>query len=216
MKEKKMAADSYTALVAEFEKSAEATQSGDLTRVSRLALRDGAIALAALSFWAAADAWYAATGLSAAALLSVLDGIAAGAVLGLLAHEWGHFAGARWGGGIAPTTRFTQLFPIFVLDMHKSPERAFRAMSVGGNAAHWSLVVALFLWVPLDAPGRVALACGAFGFAFGASLTEVPIMRRSFAGASPVESFEGLTGAKLRRDRWIGIAAGAVLFAMIV
>ena len=128
-----MAADSYTALVKEFEKSAEATQSGDRTRVSRLALRDGAIALAALSFWAAADAWYAATGLSAAALLSVLDGIAAGAVLGVLAHEWGHFAGARWGGGIAPTTRFTQLFPIFVLDMQKSPERAFRAMSVGGQ-----------------------------------------------------------------------------------
>jgi hypothetical protein len=211
-----MAADSYTALVEAFEKSAAATQSGDATRVSRLALRDGGIALAALSLWAAADAWYAATSLSAAALLSVLDGIAAGAVLGLLAHEWGHFAGARWGGGIAPTTRVTQLFPIFILDMQKSPERAFRAMSVGGNLAHWGVVAAFLLWVPLGAPGRVALACGAFGFAFGASLTEVPIIRRSFAGASPVESFAGLTGAKLRRDRWIGIAAGAVLFGLMV
>jgi len=211
-----MAADSYTALVEEIEKESATTRSGDRTRVSRLALRDGAIALAALSLWAAADAWYAGTHLAAAALLSVLDGLAVGYGLGLVAHEWGHFAGARWGGGIAPTTKFTQLFPIFLLDMQKSPELAFRAMSVGGNVAHWSFALALFLWVPLDAPGRVALACGAFAFAFGASVTEVPIMRRSFAGASPVESFAGLTGAKLRRDRWIGIAAGAALFALIV
>jgi hypothetical protein len=204
------AADAYTALVEEVEKDA------DTTKVSWLALRDGGIVLAALSLWAAADAWYSATGLGAAALLSVLDGFAAGAVINLLAHEWGHFAGARWGGGIAPTTRFTQLFPIFVLDMQRSPVRAFQAMSVGGNVAHWSAVLLLFVWVPLDSPGRVALACSAFAFAFGASLTEFPVIRRSFAGASPVESFKGLTRAKLRRDRWIGIAAGALLFVSVV
>ena len=70
-----MAADSYTALVEEIEASrAEAKGADvDVTRVSRLALRDGAIALAALSIWAAADAWYATTGLTAAALLSALE-----------------------------------------------------------------------------------------------------------------------------------------------
>jgi hypothetical protein len=207
------AADAYAALAKEF---TEEKASVDVTPVSRLALRDGAIALAALSLWAAADAWYAATGLGAAALLAVLDGVAAGFALNLLAHEWGHFAGARWGGGIAPTTKLTQLFPIFVLDMQKSPVRAFQAMSVGGNLAHWSAVALLFVWVPLDTPGRVALACSAFAFAFGASLTEFPVIRRSFAGASPVESFKGLTRAKLRRDRWIGIAAGALLFVSVV
>jgi hypothetical protein len=211
-----MAADSYTALVKEIEAEGSDTKTADVTRVSRLALRDGAIALAALSLFAAADAWHAASGLTAAALLSVLDGLAVGYGLGLLTHEWGHFAGARWGGGIAPTTKFTQLFPIFLLDMQRSPERAFKAMSVGGNVAHWSLVALFLLWLPLDAPGRVALACGAFAFAFGASTTEFPVIRRSFAGASPVESFAGLTGAKLRRNRRIGYAAGAVLFALIV
>ena len=211
-----MAADSYTALVEEIEAERSNAKSGDKTRVSSLALRDGAIALAALSIWAAADAWYAASGLTSAALLSVLDGLAVGYALGLVAHEWGHFAGARWGGGIAPTTKFTQLFPIFLLDMQRSPDRAFKAMSVGGNVAHWSIAALFFVWVPRDAPGRVALACGAFAFAFGASFTELPVIRRSFAGASPVESFSGLTGAKLRRNRWIGIAAGAVLFAVIV
>jgi hypothetical protein len=100
--------------------------------------------------------------------------------------------------------------------MQKSPDRAFKAMSLGGNIAHWSLVALFFLWVPLDAPGRLALGCGAFAFAFGASTTEFPVIRRSFAGATPVESFSGLTGAVLRRNRWIGYAAGAVLFALIV
>jgi hypothetical protein len=211
-----MAADSYTALVEELEATGTETKSADKTRVSRLALRDGAIALAALSLWAAADAWYAASGHAAAALLSVLDGLAVGYGLCLVGHEWGHFAGARWGGGIAPTTKFTQLFPIFLLDMQRSPDVAFKAMSVGGNLAHWSVAALFFLWVPLDAPGRVALACGAFAFAFGASFTEFPVIRRSFAGASPVESFAGLTGAKLRRNRRIGYAAGALLFALLV
>src|SRR5215468_11210857 len=210
-----MAADSYTALVNDVQEQSQA-KNADVTRVSRLAMRDGAIALAALSLFAAADAWYRATGLAAAALLSVLDGIAVGYGLGLMAHEWGHFAGARWGGGIAPTTKFTQLFPIFLLDMQRSPDRAFKAMSVGGNVAHWSLVALFLLWAPLDAPGRVAIACGAFAFAFGASFTEVPVIRRSFSGASPVESFAGLTGAVLRRNRRIGYAAGAVLFALLV
>jgi hypothetical protein len=208
------ATDTYASRAGE--RAAEKATRTDATPVRRLAMRDGAIALAALSTWAAADAWYTVTGLGAAALLSVLDGFAVGYVINLLAHEWGHFAGARWSGGIAPTTKITRLFPIFVLDMQKSPVRAFQAMSVAGNVAHWSAVLLLFLWVPLDSPGRVALACSAFAFAFGASLTEFPVIRRSLAGASPVESFDGLSRAKLRRDRWIGIAAGALLFFSVV
>ena len=94
--------------------------------------------------------------------------------------------------------------------------RAFQAMSVAGNVAHRAAVLLLFTWVPLDAPGRIALACSAFAFAFGASVTEIPVIRRSLAGASPIESFKGLSRATLRRDRWIGIAAGALLFVSLV
>lgn len=188
----------------------------DRTRVSRLGLRDGAIVLAALSLWAAADAWYAATQLGFAALLGVLDGIAAGVVVALLAHEWGHFAGARWGGGIAPTTRITSFFPLFAFDMERSPARAFRAMSVAGNAAHWLVVMLLLILVPLDAPGRIALVSAAFGFAVAASTTEFPVIGRAYAGASPVESFTGLTGAKIRRNFRIGGAAGLAVFLVFL
>jgi hypothetical protein len=184
----------------------------DATPVIRLAQRDGAIALAALSLWAAADAWHAATGLGFAALLATLDGLVVGVVLGALAHEWGHFAGARWAGGIAPTRPIRSLFPIFVLDMERSDARAFRAMSVAGNVGHWLVVLLLLISLPLDTAGRCALFAGAIGFAVFASTTEFPIIRRAYTGASPAESFAGLSREKLRRNRWIGAAVGLVLF----
>jgi hypothetical protein len=187
----------------------------DTTPISRLALRDTALALAGLSLWAAADTWYAITGLALAGWVSVLDGVLVGVGLGILAHEWGHFAGARLGGGIAPTREFTSLFPIFVFDMQRSNPSAFRAMSLGGNLAHWGLVLLFVSLVPLDAPGRVALVSGAFGFAVSASTTEFPVIRRAYSGATPAESFEGLTGEKLRQHRWIGFAAGLALFAVL-
>jgi len=186
----------------------------DRAPVLALARRDGAIALGALTLFGAADAWHVATGLGLAAVLALADAVVVGIVLGALAHEWGHFAGARWAGGIAPTRDIRSLFPIFDLDLHASDPAAFRAMSVGGNLAHWSLVLTVLVFVPLDSAGRVALLASTFGFAVSASATEFPIIGRAFRGASPVESFAGLTGDKLRRDRWIGAAAGLALFVL--
>ncbi len=187
----------------------------DATPVIKLAQRDGAIVLAALSLWAAAEALHSTTGLGFSALLATLDGVVVGVVIGLMAHEWGHFAGARWGGGIAPTQSITSFFPIFALDMNRSDARAFRAMSVGGNVGHWLVVVLLAFALPLTTPGQIALLSGAFGFAISASATELPIIQRAYAGASPAASFKGVTGESLRRDRWIGAAAGVLLFVAL-
>lgn len=187
----------------------------DATPVWKLARRDGGIALAALSLFAAADAWYATTGLAFAGLLAVLDGIAVGIVLGTGAHEWGHFIGARMGGGIAPTRGARSLFPIFDFDLQHSEPSAFRAMSVGGNLGHWGLVALLALCLPLDTSGRTALLASTFGFAISASLTEFPIIQRAFSGATPTESFEGLTKEKLERHRWMGAGAGLALFLVL-
>jgi len=194
--------------------SPEAERRGDAAPVGRLARRDGGIALAALSLFAAADAWAGVSGLALAKLLAFVDGAVVGVVLGSLAHEWGHFGGARLSGGIAPTRDIRSLFPIFDLDLVRSDPRAFRAMSVGGNVAHWAVPLAVVLFVPLDTAGRAALLAGSFGFAVSASATELPIIQRAFSGASPVESFRGLSGDKIRRDRWIGAAAGLLLFVL--
>ena len=187
----------------------------DATPVSRLALRDGAVVLAALSLWAGADAWHTVTGLAFAQLLAVLDGFLAGAALVGLAHEWGHFAGARWSGGIAPTTQMASFFPLFVFDMNRSDPSAFRAMGVGGNVAHWLAVGVLAVGVPLDTPARAALVSAAFGFAVFASTTEFPVLRLAYAGASPIESFAELSGEKLRRNSWVGAGAALLLFLML-
>jgi hypothetical protein len=188
----------------------------DATPVSKLARRDGGIALAALSLYAAADAWAASTGLRLAQALTVVDGVVVGILLGTLAHEWGHFAGARGAGGIAPTRPYRSLFPIFDLDMQKSDPHAFRVMSVAGNLAHWALVGLVAALLPVDTAGRAALLAATFGFGVSASATEIPIIRRAFTGSSPVESFKGLTKETLQRDRRIGIAAGVVLFLLLV
>jgi len=193
----------------------DAARPPDATPVRKLAQRDGGIALAALSLFAAAETWAQTTGLALASALAVVDGVVVGIVLGTLAHEWGHFAGARWSGGIAPTRPFRSLFPIFALDMQRSPARAFRAMSVAGNVGHWGVVVAVLAFVPLESAGAAALLAGSFGFAVSASLTEVPIIRRAFSGASPVESFKGLSKETLTRDRRLGAAAGVVLFLLV-
>jgi hypothetical protein len=191
-------------------------RAADATPVAKLARRDGGIALAALSLYAAADAWAATTGLGFARALAVADGVVVGIILGTLAHEWGHFAGARGAGGIAPTRPYRSLFPMFDLDMQRSDPRAFRAMSVAGNAAHWALVGLIAALLPVDTAGRAALLAAAFGFAVSASTTELPIIHRAFTGSSPAESFKGLTKATLQRDRRIGTAAGVLLFLLLV
>ena len=187
----------------------------DSTPVLKLAQRDGAIVLVALSLFAAADSWHASTGLAFAAVLSVLDGVLVAVVVGTLAHEWGHFAGARLSGGIAPSRHISSFFPIFDMDLERSSDQSFRAMSVGGNVGHWLVFLALLAFLPLDTAGRIALVSGAFGVAVAASTTEIPIIRRSFAGASPVESFKGFSGELLRRNNWIGTGAGVALFLVL-
>ena len=187
----------------------------DRAPVRALARRDGAIALAGLALFGATDAWRLVTELALASLLSIAVGVAVGTALGTRAHEWGHFAGARLFGGIAPTRDMRSLFPIFDFDLQRSPERAFRAMSVGGNLGHWGFVLLLLLALPLDAAGRIALLSAAFGFAVSASATEFPIIARSWRGTPPAESFRGLTGEKLRRNQRIGLAAGVLLFLLL-
>jgi hypothetical protein len=88
-------------------------------------------------------------------------------------------------------------------------------MGIGGNLAHWSWVLLLLVGVGVDAPGRVALVAGAFGFAVSASFTEWPVIGRAYSGAAPAESFAGLSRDKLRRHNWIGFAAGLALFTLL-
>lgn len=172
------------------------------------ALRDTAIVLAALSLFAAADAWYSVSGTRFAAVLGVLDGVLVGALVTALIHEWGHYAGARYAGAIAPLGKPSSL-PLFVFDMEKNDASQFQAMSVGGNIAHWATFALLFLALPIETPGRVAIVASSFGFATFASQVEFPVIRRVANGMKPLESLARIAVPSLKASLGSKAAAGA-------
>ena len=107
-----------------------------------VALRDVAIVSGLLSLFGAAEAWAEVSGLAFASLVATIDGFLVGAPRpGRSRHEWGHFAGARLGGGHAPLKPpkglMRSFLPIFDFDYDEQPDgRAFEWMRLGGNIAH--------------------------------------------------------------------------------
>ena len=180
-----------------------------------LGARDLGIVLAALSLWAAADTWYAVTGLGLAATVSVLNGILVGAAITGLAHEWGHLAGARLSGGTAPLAPARGFLPLFNFDFAKSETSHFQAMSVGGNLPTWGVALLLAIALPLDAPGRIAIVSSAVGFSIFANVVELPVISRVAGGMAPAESLGKISPATIRSGAIAG-AVGAVLLASLL
>ena len=177
--------------------------------------RDLGIVLAALSLWAAADTWYAVTGLGIAAAVSVLNGIFVGAAITGLVHEWGHFAGARLSGGTAPLAPARGFLPLFNFDFARSEPSHFQAMSVGGNVPTWGVALLLAIALPLDAPGRIALVSSAVAFSVFANVVELPVISRVASGMAPVESLGKITPAVIRAGAIGGAAAGVLLASVL-
>ena len=183
----------------------------DRSSLASRAFQSIAVVAGALSLFAAADAWQVVTGFGFASALAAVDGLLVGAGLAALAHEWGHFAGARLGGGVAPLTSGKRFLPLYDFDFARSDARAFDWMSVGGNLAHWSVPLLLAITLPLTTPGRVALVCGAVGFAVFASVTEFPVIARTRGGEAPLQALARLTPDLLRRNAAIGFGAAVAL-----
>jgi hypothetical protein len=187
----------------------------DQARLSLVALRDVALAAALLSLFGGAEAWQATSELAIAGLLATLDGFGVGIALGALAHEWGHFTGARWAGGIAPLRPITRILPLYDYDYARNDARAFEWMSVGGNLAHAAVVLLLILALPLDTLGTAALVSGAFGFAVFSSTIELPVIRRARAGTPPLEALATIPRDFVRRYLPWSIGAGLLLFILL-
>ena len=178
-------------------------------------LRDVSLVLLALSVWAGADAAYAVTGTGFSAFLSVADGILVGLGVAGLLHEWGHFAGARVSGGVAPLAPARSFLPLFQFDFQRSEPRHFQAMSIGGNAAHWLVFLAAALLLSWDTPGRLSLVCSTLAFAVFASTTEFPVISRTSQGTDPLEALRGIRRDLLVRNALLGAIAGLLLSALL-
>ena len=180
-----------------------------------VATRDLAIVLSILTLWAAADTWYAVTGLGLAAAVSVLNGILAGGAIAGLLHEWGHFIGARVSGGTAPLAPARGFLPLFNFDFAKSEVSHFQAMSVGGNLPTWGFALFLAWALPLDAPGRIAIFSAAVGFSIFASVVEFPVMSRVSGGMAPADSLGRISSTTLKTGAISGAVAALLLAAVL-
>ena len=178
-----------------------------------LLARDAAIALAALSLWAAADTWYLVSGLGFALAVSVLDAIFVGYILGALFHEWGHYTGAKFSGASAPRVKpkGTSLFR-FNFDMATNSQRQFHWMSFGGWVFHWGLLLILVAALPFDSIGRIALVSSVFGFILYATFIETGILRQTLGGSDPAETLGQLSAKTFQQAGIVGSVAG--LFAL--
>ena len=192
----------------------EAAVPADASPVPAVALRDLAIATTLLSIWAGAESWAVQSGLGMASALSSIGGLLVGAAVTALLHEWGHFLGARLSGGVAPVAPAAKIVPLFLFDFARSEERHFRAMSLGGNLAHWTAALGLLVLLPGASSGQIALQCGALGFATFASTVELPVIRRAFAGEPGEQALTAIGPASLSRSGWIGVAVALGLFVI--
>ncbi|NRA00962.1 MAG: hypothetical protein HRU00_00025 [Myxococcales bacterium] len=193
----------------------EAAAPADASSLWLVLARDVAIVAAALSLFAAADAWHTLTGATLSAGLALIDGVLVGVLLGGLIHEWGHFTGARLYGSRAPLRPATGFLPLFDFDYPGNSRQQFLGMSVGGNLAHWLVVFVLLLGLPLSSIGQVALVSGAFGFAVFASSVEFPVIRHAYRGLSGIEALAKLPKDFVRRNGSYGlIAAVLALFVL--
>ena len=80
------------------------------------------------------------------------------ALVGFLVHEWGHWLGARWSGGLVKAPARLHAPFLFAFDTARSTRRQFLAMSVGGYVATVIALLGVALVVDPSRPsGMVAL-----------------------------------------------------------
>ncbi len=184
----------------------------DTTRLWIVLARDVSLPAAGLLLFAAADAWHALIGSTLSAGLSLIDGLLVGFLLAGLLHEWGHLIGSRLTGGSAPLRPATACLPVFRLDFRRNTRQQLLGMSIGGNAAHWLVVLVLLLGLPLSSVGQVALLSSALGFGVFASSIEFPVIWRAYHGMNGAEALAKIPRDFVRRNGSYALAAAFAAF----
>ena len=180
-------------------------------------LRDGSAVVLLLALWGGAQAWAAASGLALALVTAVGASLVAGWSITALLHEWGHYAGARLAGAVAPRVRLPGLsFFRYNFDLEKNSIGQFTAMSAGGNLAHWGTVAGALLLVPMTSLAQSAFVGTTVAFAVFASVIEWPIIARTASGrVRPAQAFVHLNPGFIRRHYVIGGIGGLLFLAFV-
>lgn len=186
----------------------------DLARLRRTGTFHFVMAMGAVTLWGAADAWAVASGWGLAWAVALANAVIAAAVLVGLVHEWGHYAGARLSGAEAPVFKKpVRYFFLFDFPFDRNDRRQFLWMSWGGILAPWALVLLAPLCVPIDNASRALLLAAFVARAVQIAVFEVPVALETARGAEPLAELKRQVKAGgLVRGRWIGLAAGALVW----
>ena len=188
----------------------------DRSRLKQIALRHSAIVLAALTLWGASDSWALSTGWLLAETVSILNAVFAGTVIAYIAHEWGHFAGARVSGSISPVLKEPVSFFMFNFKDKLNTQGQFLSMSVGGPLANWSLFVLVLILLPLNTWSQATLLATTFAIATSVSVFEFPVINAVMYGEKPAETISKRQRESGNTPRTAGIIAGAALWILTI
>mgnify|MGYP001202802776 CR=1 FL=1 len=147
----------------------------------------GSIFVAALTFWAAADAWRLVSDLAFASGFSVLASVLFGIAMAHILHEWSHFLGAYFSR--ADYTVKEKPAPLFFdFDYKNNSKKQFLSMSIGGTVGNILFLMAIYFAIPMDSIGRMMLLSVAIGMTFYVSVIEFPVIKLASGGMSAMES----------------------------
>ena len=178
-------------------------------RLVNVGQKHAAFVLGSLSLWGVSDYWAAESELILALGLALINSVVAGTIIASILHEWGHFLGARLSGSNSPLLEKTFSFFFFNFKDEGNTKSQFLQMSLGGPLANWSLVIGVFLLLPLETWSQILLIATMLSIAVSVSIFEVPIMLRLKDGEPSVIIQKRLEEAG-SKPRNIGIAAGAL------
>ena len=183
--------------------------------LAALAVHAGLVGVALFVGWVV-DVWARTSGSFLVDGIGLVVGFGVGLVVVGLLHEWGHYAGAKLSGALAPRTRATAIFPVFLFDIERNSTAQFVAMSSGGQLAQWAITI-LFLVGGDDSAAAHGLQAGMLFSAVAASALEAPILVDALRRGSGIEAWQAYLpnrGAIGKRSFGIGLAA-VLIFAIV-
>ena len=188
----------------------------DLARMKKVGTKHATIALAALTIWGASDYWASGSGLLLAEVITLLNALFVGIIISSIAHEWGHFSGARISGSVAPVMKKPISFFMFTFKDDINSREQFLSMSIGGPAANWVLVIGLFFLLPLETWSQGLLFATTFAIAISVCVFEIPVINSVMYGEQPGETIQRRLNEIGNSARISGVLAGITVWLLAI
>ena len=191
-------------------------RSRDMARLKKIGTRHAATVLAALTIWGAADYWASESGLLLAETIALLIALFVGVIVASIAHEWGHFSGARITRSVSPVMKDPVSFFMFSFKDDVNSREQFLAMSMGGPIANWLLVLGLFMLLPMATWSQALLLATTFAIAVSVCVFELPVINSVMYGENPGATIQRRLQEIGNTSRYSGFAAGAVVWLLAI